>query len=201
MPAKSAFSVVGLASKFCLTAEAQGLTPELLNALAEDPKALSSMLLIQQGLASIHLGQDVIDCDENPRTPEDMGVAVHRKCGIFQWNLNLFGCYEPEYVVGGGWANCGDKAYERELVHLDLFNANVADYLFAHPEEIPQFVKKLHLLFFGTIFQSTSGRYVWCLHYDTSRQPYKWIKELFNLKQSVCGVGFLRVAVRVHNIE
>jgi hypothetical protein len=50
---KSEFSVVGLAHKVCLAAEAQGYNPELLNALAEHPSLFGQLLEVQQGRANI----------------------------------------------------------------------------------------------------------------------------------------------------
>ena len=53
MPTKSAFSILGLAHKVCLAAEAQGYTPELLNSLAEDKNLFKNLLEVQMGRAEI----------------------------------------------------------------------------------------------------------------------------------------------------
>ena len=47
MPTKSAFSVVGLAHKLFLAAEAEGIL-EMLNALAESPSLLAGMRSVQR---------------------------------------------------------------------------------------------------------------------------------------------------------
>ncbi len=51
--AKSEFSVVGLAHKLLLAAEAQGHTAASLNLLAEDPKLLADICAVQEGTALI----------------------------------------------------------------------------------------------------------------------------------------------------
>ena len=50
---KSAFSLLGLAHKLFLSAEAQGYTPKLINELAEHPDLFRQLLLLQLGYAEL----------------------------------------------------------------------------------------------------------------------------------------------------
>ena len=74
MATKSAFSIVGLAHKVCLTAEAQGYTPELLNALAEHPTLFGDLLKVQRGLSEIRPIEHLIDLAALPFIPKGWSV-------------------------------------------------------------------------------------------------------------------------------
>lgn len=69
---KSEFSVVGLAHKVCLAAEAQGYNPELLNALAEHPSLFRQLLEVQQGRANI------VPFEKKPEPVLDTLIRVSR---------------------------------------------------------------------------------------------------------------------------
>jgi hypothetical protein len=178
MSVKSAFSAVGLAHKVCLAAEDQGYTPELLNALAEHPSLFQQLLQVQRGYAVFTQIEHVIDLDAAPFNPwEKDGVVIdeHQKSG--QWK------FDPEQVkfhLADGQKN-GIQGHKlrKELQGKPVFNANLLDYLLAHPELIPEDWKKdengntRYIFFWGTIYRLRDGDlYVRYLYWDGVR--WRW---------------------------
>lgn len=181
MPTKSAFSVVGLAHKVCLAAEAQGYTPELLNALAEHPSLLGELRKVQLGLSEIKPNPLAIDCDADPLLPNrGWRVEEHRKCGVIVWDSAKVGLYLSKHQKGDESIE-GNKL-RKELVDKFVLNANVLDYLLAHPDLIPGDWRGTAIFFWGTIYgDSFSNRYVRCLRWDGRRwgQDHSWLGSAF----------------------
>lgn len=154
MTTKSAFSIVGLAHKVCLSAEEQGYTPELLNALAETPDLFRQLLQVQHGYASITMMEHVIDCDADPFVPNGWKVEEHQKGGQFKWNAAQVALYLSKFQKNGVIE--GNKL-RKELVDKPVLNACVLDYLLAHPHLIPEEWKGKAVFFWGTIFRYADG--------------------------------------------
>jgi len=123
------------------------------------------------GLAEIKYPEYLIDCDANPFVPEGWQVEKHKKGGSFKWNPAevLFYLSEPQRIGG---VIKGNKLRE-ELADKPVFNANVLDYLLAHPHLIPERWKKdeqghtRYVFFWGTIYRDLGGGlYVRCLYWD-----------------------------------
>jgi hypothetical protein len=183
MSTKSAFSVVGLAHKVCLAAEEQGYTPELLNTLAEDPALFRKMLYVQRGYAEVKAGDGVVDLDANPFIPRiGWEVDEHQKGGFFKWNQNQAQPYSAKQQKNGKVT----QGYElrRELEGKRVFNANLLDYLFAHPHLIPEKWKQdkqgrtRYIFFWGTIYRDEDcDLYVRYLYWDGSKWDcgYRWL--------------------------
>lgn len=167
MSTKSAFSTVGLAHRLCLAAEAEGYTPELLNALAESPLLLAGMRDVQLGLAKFTPILHAIDCDASPFVPSGWSVLPdteqlpNRVKGIFAWDPAAAKLYLSKkqkvssYIVGND--------LRRELRSQPVFPAQVLDYLLAHPELIPEEYKGKYVFFWGTIYRYSHGRL--CVRY------------------------------------
>lgn len=164
MTTRSAFSVVGLAHKVCLSAEAQGYTPELLNALAEHPVLFQQLLQVQHGYATITAVEHVIDCDANPFIPDGYEVEEHQKGGQFKWDASQVELFLSVAQKKG--TSEGNKL-RKEIASKPVLNANVLDYLLANPHLIPEEWKGKSIFFWGTIYRDSGGRlYVrylyWC---------------------------------------
>ena len=161
MPAKSAFSVLGLAHKMCLAAEEQGYTPELINTLAEHPTLLRDMLQVQLGLAEITYPEHIINCAADPFVPKGWSIAPEseqissRVRGSFRWNpaevqLYFSNHQREDRVIKG------DKL-RKELEDKPVLDADVLDYLLAHPHLIPEEWKGKFVFFWGTIYRDRRG--------------------------------------------
>ncbi len=185
MAKKSAFSIIGLAHKICLSAEEQGYTPELLNTLAENPSLFRQMLQVQLGHAEV-IRSHVIDCDADPFLPSGWKVEEHRKGGSFVWNHNAVKLYLSDSQHDRKQIE-GNKLLKL-LADKPVLNANVLDYLFANKHLIPESMKKdeqgniRHIFFWGTIYRDADGllcvRYLF--FYDGQwRWSYLWLDDVW----------------------
>ncbi len=153
MSTKSAFSIVGLAHKLCLTAEQQGYTPELLNALAEHPTLLGELRKVQLGFSEIKPILHAINCDASPFVPDGWKVEEHTKGGIFTWDPARVRLYlskkqkDDKRIVGND--------LRKELASQPVFNANLLDYLLKPENQhlIPEEWKGKAVFFWGTIYR------------------------------------------------
>lgn len=164
MTTKSAFSVVGLAHlahKVCLSAEAQGYTPELLNALVEHPNLFRQLLQVQCGYASIAVLEHVIDCDASPYVPDGWKVEEHQKGGQFKFDAAQVQLFLAEGQQNGKVLE-GNKL-RKDLADKLVLNANVLDYLLANPHLIPEEWKGKYVFFWGTVYRSSDGNL--CVRY------------------------------------
>jgi len=79
----------------------------------------------------------IIDCDANPYLPEGWKeVEYHKKGGMFEWDptkvrLHLSPNQQNNKTIKG-------HNLRKELEQEPVLNANVLDYLLAHPEPIPE---------------------------------------------------------------
>lgn len=160
MTMKSAFSAVGLAHKVCLSAEAQGYTPELLNTLAEHPDLFQQLLQVQRGYATITMMEYVIDCDASPYVPDGWKVEEHQKGGQFKFDVSRINLYLSAAQKKGSIE--GNKL-RKELAEKPVLNANVLDYLLANPHLIPEDWKGKYVFFWGTVYRHSDGRL--CVRY------------------------------------
>ncbi len=99
--------------------------------------------------------QHTINCDTSPFTPEGWKVEYHKQDGQFVFDptkvkLHLSPNQQNGKVIGG-------NQLRRELENEPVLNANVLDYLLAHPELIPEEWKGKYIFFWGTIYRHSSG--------------------------------------------
>lgn len=170
MAAKSAFSIVGLAHKLCLALEAQGFTPELLNALAENTSLLGDLRRVQLGLSEIKPVAHAIDCDADPFLPKDTEVEQHKKGGTIIWDAKRASLYR--YSLQKRVVGIEGVALRRVMTDLSVLNANVLDYLLKNPHLIPEEWKSKDVFFWGTVYRSSLGDlWVRYLYWN----GYRWI--------------------------
>lgn len=170
MTTKSAFSVVGLAHKVCLSAEEQGYTPELLNALAEAPDLFQQLLQVQLGHASITPAEHIIDCDSSPFVPNGWKVEEHQKGGQWKFDASEIELY---LAVAQKKGSIEGNNLRKNLTGKFVLNANVLDYLNANQHLIPEDWKRRVVFFWGTIYRDSGGDlYVRCLYWYDDR--WRW---------------------------
>jgi hypothetical protein len=148
---------VGQAQEFKLACRRNGFTPEDLKRLCEgDTLArVRDVLLGNLTITAPH----VIDCDAPPFVPDGFVVETHRKGGLIEWDpkrVQLW-CSEQQahsYINGEDLLD--------ELRDKPVLNANVLDYLLAHPRLIPKQewsnLSVHSVLFWGTTYRHTNGR-------------------------------------------
>jgi hypothetical protein len=121
-------------------------------------KSLAEVLLPTKEREEEH----VIDCDADPFVPKGWKIEEHQKGGQFKWNsarmeLSLDEGQQNGNVIRG-------HELRKKLVGKPVLNANVLDYLLAHPHLIPEEWEGKTVLFWGTIYSDAFGDiFVRCL--------------------------------------
>ena len=144
------------------TAVRLGFTPGEIRALAGRKDLLQ---LVRQALCGATGIGPVIDCDADPFLPQGWkGVEYHKKGGQLKLDLSKIKLHFSPNQMDGKCIE-GNKL-RKELASEPVLNANVLDYLLAHPELIPEEWKGKYVFFWGTIYRSSSGdRYVRSLYW------------------------------------
>ncbi|MEK7173028.1 MAG: hypothetical protein AAB740_03555 [Patescibacteria group bacterium] len=128
------------------------------------------------GRAEIKTVSHTIDCDADPFVPEDWKVEEHKKGGRLLWDLAKVELFLSENQKDGNII-VGNKL-RKELADKPVLNANVLDWLLAHPQLIPEEWKGKYIFFWGTIYRDSSGDLgVRCLYfYDGEwRWSVRWL--------------------------
>lgn len=120
-------------------------------------KVLTEIRSVLRGDASITVIEHVIDCDADPFVPDALLVEEHQKGGSFKWDkeaqkeaLHLDkGQKNGKYIEG--------NKLRKELEGKPVLNANVLDYLIAHPHLIPEEWKSKAVFFWGTVYRGRDG--------------------------------------------
>jgi hypothetical protein len=144
-------------------------------------KVLTEIRSVLRGHASITVIEHVIDCDADPFVPDDWTVEEHRKGGIFKWNAADVALYLDKDQKNGKVLE-GNKL-RKVLVGKPVFNANVLDYLLAHPHLIPEEWKGKFVFFWGTIYRSRFGNlFVRDLAWDDGRWcwGFGWLDDVWS---------------------
>jgi|GEM_PF-957172 hypothetical protein len=112
----------------------------------------------------------VIDFDADPACPEGWQVAEHRKGGRLEWSPDKARLFLAEGQDGGSVAG---HVLRTAVAGENPFNANLLDWLLAHPEEIPESWKEKAVFFWGTVYRGRDGGlYVRYLYWDGGR--WRW---------------------------
>lgn len=139
---------------------------------------LARVRQVRLGYATITQIEHIIDCDADPFVPDGWKVTEHQKGGQFKWNKEA---QKEAFFYAEGQQN--GKALEgnklrKELAGKPVMNANVLDYLLAHPHLIPEEWKGKYVFFWGTIYRNSDGDlYVRCLYWSGDRWDwgYGWL--------------------------
>jgi len=152
--------------------EAEGFTSADLDEIKKNLPRIRGLL---RGTHELRLMRHIIDCDADPYCPTGWEVVEHRKCGRIEWNQEIR-LYLSKDQEGGSHVS-GHKL-RKELADQPILNANVLDYLLAHPGLIPTngWEKKI-ILFWGTIYRGHGVSVVRYLYWDGGKWSwyYCWL--------------------------
>ena len=140
---------------------------------------LADVLKVIKGQAEIKIIERLIDCDSAPFIPNGWSVEEHKKSGFFKFDPAKISLYLSKKQKKG---SIGGHDLRKELSDKPVMNANILDYLLAHPELIPEEWKGKYIFFWGTIYRSSGGSlYVRYLRWDGSRWLwyYRWLDSGF----------------------
>lgn len=152
-----------------------GFTPGEIRTLAGRKDLLQ---LVRQALCGTTAGiGPVIDCYADPLLPSGWkGVEYHKKGGQLKLDLSKIKLHLSPNQMNGKYVE-GNKL-RKELATEPVLNANILDYLLAHPELIPEDWKGKYVFFWGTIYRNSHGRLcVRCLYWHGSAWDwsYYWL--------------------------
>ena len=122
----------------------------------------------------------VIDCDADPYLPFGWRVEQHLKSGSFKWDPT-----EVELYLDAGQKDgkvISGHELRKKLEGKRVLNANVLDWLLAHPQFIPESWKEKYVFFWGTIYHEVGGDlYVRYLSWNGSRWLWRssWLGNVF----------------------
>ena len=167
---------VGQMNQLADALEGAGFTPgdvTKLRSFSRLPEIRSVLL----GFSQIVVVKHVIDLDANPFVPDGWEVDEHIKGGQLEWNPAMVALYVSEDQQNGKVIQ-GLKL-RKELKGKPVYNANLLDYLLAHPELIPESWKGQEVFFWGSIYRDRGGSLnVRYLHWNGSR--WHWIFHLLD---------------------
>ncbi|MEX0918720.1 MAG: hypothetical protein WDZ85_02015 [Candidatus Paceibacterota bacterium] len=142
---------------------------------------IAKMRRVRLGHAEITDPEHVIDCDDaDPFILNNWKFEEHRKGGAFKWNAADVALHLDKGQQNGKWIE-GNKL-RKELADKTVLNANVLDYLLAHPHLIPEEWKGKMVFFWGTIYRDRFGDlYVRYLHWlgDRWRWNTGWLGDVW----------------------
>lgn len=152
---------VSQAHELKLAFRRNGWTNADIKALSEG-NFLADVLKLMKGQLEIKPIEHLIDCDVYPFIPNGWAVEEHKKGGMFKFNPEKISLYLSKKQKSG-------HDLRKELADKPVMNANVLDYLLAHPELIPEEWKGKYIFFWGTIYRLSVGSLiVRCLSWSGS---------------------------------
>lgn len=163
--------------------EIESFDPTLAQAIIDGGVAAGRefMRFLKNG-ARVHVVRNhTIDCSADPFIPNGWTVEEHRKSGDFVWDPNKVGLYLSDGQKNGKVVE-GNKL-RKELKDKPVLNANVLDYLLAHPELIPEEWKGKYIFFWETIYRDSDGNLnVRYLNWDGTQWNwnYNWLDNDWN---------------------
>lgn len=143
-----------------------GFLPGEIRALAGREDLLQFVRQALRGATAVGPVQHVVDCDVDPVLPSGWkGAGYHKKGGQFILDVSKVKLHLSPNQMNGKYIE-GNKL-RKELASEQVLNANVLDYLLAHPDLIPEDWKGKYVFFWGTIYRYSDGNlYVRCLYFD-----------------------------------
>ena len=91
-----------------------------------------------------------INCDSKPFVPPGFSVAEHQKGGQLEFDPQKVSLFLSENQKNGKSITASDL--QKEIVGKTVLNADVLDFLLAHPKLIPEEWAGKCVLFMGTIY-------------------------------------------------
>lgn len=122
---------------------------------------MSGIEIPKQPVKAEDLPSIVIDCDADPFIPEGFSVVEHKRGGQLEFDPKKIAFYHSIAQAEVGKFIMGNEL-RIELSGQSVLNANVLDYLLAHPNLIPEEWKKddwgqqRYIFFWGTIYNEHS---------------------------------------------
>jgi hypothetical protein len=113
-----------------------------------------------RGEVEVRVTKHLINCSTDPFIPNNWAVEEHQEGGMLEWNPTSITLYLSEAQKQGQIV--GNELRE-ELKDKTVLNANVLDYLLAHPELIPEEWKGKAIFFWGTVYRDSDGNL--CVRY------------------------------------
>ncbi len=135
---------------------------------------------VLNGKAEISYPEHLIDCDSAPFVLNDLTVEEHKKGGFFKFDPAKIFLYLSKKQIKG---MIDGHDLRKELADKPVMNANVLDYLLAHPELIPEEWKDKCIFFWGTIYRNSVGYlYVRFLYWNGSKcyWDFHWLGNDFD---------------------
>ena len=175
----STLYLVGQMNQLGDALETAGFAPDDVTKLRSFPQ-LGEIRSVLRGNAKILTIKHIIDCDADPHVPDGWEVEEHQKGGQFEWDPSRIALYLSDGQKNGKVIE--GKKLRKELEGKPVLNANVLDYLFAHPELIPEEWKEKAVFFWGTVYRySDGGRHVRGLRWLGSQWHwyYRWLKHVW----------------------
>ncbi len=135
-------------------------TPELFHKLCHNECVLDGLYDVLTGYAAFKQVEHVIDLDAAPFNQwEKEGTVIdeHQKGGLWKFDPAQV---EVGFVVAGQKNGIRGHKLRKVLAGKPVFNANLLDFLLAHPELIPEGWKKdesglaRHIFFWGTVYRN-----------------------------------------------
>ncbi len=116
---------------------------------------------VVRGYAQIAITKHVVDCDTKPFLPQGWKVEEHKKGGQLSLDMSKIRLHLSPNQMNSKYIE-GNRLH-KELASQQVLNANVLDYLLAHPELIPEDWKRdadgntRYIFFWGTVYHRYSG--------------------------------------------
>ncbi len=170
----------------------EGQVHQLANALeragftADDLRVLGQSNKLPDVLKAIRGHGAVDDLGTNPSVSWGRVVVEHSRGGKFEWDPSRASLYLSRDQQDDKNVRVGQL--REELAGKQVANANVLDYLLAHPELIPYQWIHRRILFSGTLYRYVGGSsYVRCLYF--SGIDKRWTETERFLGDVVHGIG------------
>ncbi|MEI7620668.1 MAG: hypothetical protein WCJ57_03830 [Candidatus Falkowbacteria bacterium] len=134
---------------------------------------LGEVLAVMKKKATISYPEHLIDLGAKPFCPEGFSVEEHQGTGnwLFYLSAPLYRFYRSKKQIKG---SIEGNELRKELKGQKVLNANVLDYLLAHPDLIPEEWKNKNVFFWGTIYRNSLGHL--CVRYlDWDGSSWHWL--------------------------
>ena len=128
-------------------------------------------------ITAVMTTQHLINCDADPFLPHYLsGVVSHQKDGQLVFDSTKIKLHFSPNQINGKYMR--GEQLRMELANEPVLNANILDYLLAHPTLIPDEWEGKYIFFWGTIYHnSKNSLYVRCLYFHVGkwRSDYYWL--------------------------